>query len=550
MRLLLVLAILLLPLLNIPRVFAPLRTTTKVDKCTVSPCVSAALAVSASDLIMVHTSCFSTGNAVGTPTDTIGNTFTQDLAEQSGSSGFYAVYHAFSSFGASDSVSVTFNTCTNSGDSVLSFSVEVYNGIAAVRSTNGKIVSLTPASGACANCVDTISLNVLPTSIVYEAFDVFSQNGGCPLITPTTQTNRQTFTCNQPTNPNVKQAGVSEDTQTGSQGGPTSFTNSWTDSGSFLGNADLVSHMVIELTVSNTILQAVTQCYGNCGSPAITLVNTNSTHTINFNQTITVLYEFQSNLNGFIINVTTNVARSYTTGQGVNIFLYTVYSCPSDQTPFSTACPGQLLTYGTSGGNVQKGRFSLPAGSRYTVSNGQWIAIALSGTYSGLDLNDTNTNVALFSTNNGKIPATITNPSATTITKMGLWAWIIGNVIVGVPPSTQTGAGGQFCGFFDCLFGALINSFCSNLTVGCQTSSGIFWAIIFTIITVMSLKFGEVKLFGSQSSKMAFGGEIFGMIFLGFVFLEAGLGLITAFVPIFFIMVISVIFGKHTGRFF
>src|SRR6266699_3603860 len=43
---------------------------------------------------------------------------------------------------------------------------------------------------------------------------------------------------------------------------------------------------------------AGTQCYGNCRSPRITLANTNSTHTINFNQTITLFYQFQSNING------------------------------------------------------------------------------------------------------------------------------------------------------------------------------------------------------------------------------------------------------------
>jgi len=493
---------------------------------------------------MIHAVCFSTGGQVATPTDTIGNTFTQDLTQQPASAGFSTIYHAFSASGASDTFSMAFGTCASSGDAVLSYSVEVYNGIAAVRNTNQHVASVTPASSACAACTDTITLTTSATSIVYEAFDVFSQNGGCPVVSPTVQQVRQTFTCNQPTNPNVKQSGVSEDTQTGGAGS-NPYTNTWTETPSFLGNADNISHQVVELAISNTILQAVTQCFGNCGSPAVTLVNTNSTHVINFNQTITLLYEFQSTLNGFVVNVTTNVAKSYTNGQSVNLFLYGVNSCPSDQIPFGTTCPGQLLTYGGSNGNVAKGRFSLTAGNRFPVFNGQWLGLAVSGTYSGLDLNDTNTNLSMFSTNNGKIPPSITNPQATTLTKVGLWAWIIGNVIVGVPPPSAIPGG--FCGFLDCLFGALINSFCSTVTVACQTSSGIFWAIIFTIMTVMTLKYGEAKLFGSNT-KTQFGGEVFGLFFLSFM--EAGLGLITAFVPIFFIMVIAIIFGKQTGRFF
>ncbi len=59
----------------------------------------------------------------------------------------------------------------------------------------------------------------------------------------------------------------------------------------------------------------LTQCYGNCGSPAITLANTNSTKSINFNQSITLLYVFQSNLNGVILNLTTNLAIATNSNQ-------------------------------------------------------------------------------------------------------------------------------------------------------------------------------------------------------------------------------------------
>jgi len=260
-----------------------------------------------------------------------------------------------------------------------------------------------------------------------------------------------------------------------------------------------------------------------------------------------LFYEFQSNLNGFIVNVTTNLARSYTNGQSVFMGLYVVNSCPSTQTPFSQQCPG-LLVLGSNTGVSTKGRTFINAGSRYPVFNGQWVGIAVSGQYSGLDLNDTNTNLPGFQTNEGKTPPTIVNAqSLPGGTKLGLWAWIIGNVIVGVPP--PSGPSGNFCGFLDCLLGAIINSFCSTVTVGCQTSSGIFWAIMFTIMIIMTLKYGEAKILG-PNSKMAFGGEIFGLIFLSFIFMEAGLGLITAFVPIFFIFVVSLAFAKHTGRFF
>src|SRR5260370_11319600 len=153
-------------------------------------------------------------------------------------------------------------------------------------------------------------------------------------------------------------------------------------------------------TPSGTTTQTVTQCYGNCGSPAITLANTNSTHTINFNQSITLFYEFQSNLNGFIINVTTNIAKQYNNGIGVIEAIYTIPSCPLGATPFSTTCPGLLASGWNVVGNPGKGRL---ANGNYLipVTNGQWVGISITATMSGLDLNDTNAGVPLFQTSGG-----------------------------------------------------------------------------------------------------------------------------------------------------
>ena len=294
-------------------------------------------------------------------------------------------------------------------------------------------------------------------------------------------------------------------------------------------------------------ISTVTQCYGNCGSPAVTLANTNSTHTVNFNQTLTLLYTFQAQINGFVVNVTSNLAKSYTNGQTPYLALYYVNSCPSGQTPFSTQCPALKVLDSTGLITSTKGRVSISAGSRFPVSNGQWIGIALTGQFAGLDMNDTNTNVPLSQTNEGKNPVTIQNTVALGNSKLGLWSWITGNVVTSAPP-TSPGLG--FCGQLDCLLGALVNSFCSNLTVACQTGSGIFWAIMFTIMTVVSLTYAQTSILGPNHKGAIVGGEIFGLLFLGWIFIEAGLGLITAFVPIFFIFVVTLAMAKHTGRFF
>src|SRR5439155_3702504 len=158
---------------------------------------------------------------------------------------------------------------------------------------------------------------------------------------------------------------------------------------------NLVTGATFTATGQSGNFVTVTQCYGNCGTPAITLANTNSSHTINFNQSITLFYEFQSNLNGFIINVTTSIAKTYSNGLGVVEAIYTVPSCAIGNTPFSSVCPGYLASGWNVVGNPTKGKLS-NGNYLIPVSNGEWIGVSISATMSGLDLNDTNTNVSLF----------------------------------------------------------------------------------------------------------------------------------------------------------
>jgi len=295
---------------------------------------------------------------------------------------------------------------------------------------------------------------------------------------------------------------------------------------------------------------SVTQCYGNCGSPAITLANTNSTHTVNFNQSITLFYEFQSNLNGFFINVTTNVAKAYSNGIGVIEAIYVVPSCPVGQTPFSTTCPGFLASGWNVVGNPGKGRltngnFLIP------VSNGEWLGITITATMSGLDLNDTNTNVAIFQTSGGGCacppPPTITASSQfSAASKIGLWGFIRGNVIQNIPPPTTAGGCQSFAGI-DCLFPAIVNSFCTTFTQSCQTSSALFWVVILSIFAMFVLQFGAARLI--PGSKFIAGGEIFIFLFVTFILMFSGLGLLPIWIPVLIIFIVALMMGKHTGRY-
>lgn len=193
---------------------------------------------------------------------------------------------------------------------------------------------------------------------------------------------------------------------------------------------------------TNTGSSVTTACYGNCGSPPVTVVNTNSTHSINFNQSITLLYEFQSNLNGFILNETLNVAKNYNNGEGMTLGIYTVDSaCPIGVSPFSPQCPGFLqakATYQTlfkGGGTTNR----LIAGS-IPVTNGQWVGVAVSGFFQGLDLNDTNTGVQLFQAS-GQVQSVIQQSSQFSASSLiGIQLWIHGNFATSTG-GTPTSAG-------------------------------------------------------------------------------------------------------------
>jgi hypothetical protein len=219
---------------------------------------------------------------------------------------------------------------------------------------------------------------------------------------------------------------------------------------------------------------AVTQCYGNCGTPAVTRANTNSTHSTNFNASVTQLYEAQSNLNGIVNNITARVAKTYTNGMSVTLGLYTVDpSC--NGAPFTPICPA-FLQASAKFTNPLKGDISLPTAVQ--ISNGEWIGISISAAFTGIDINDTNTLVNLFSTV-GRTPGAIFSTTTVPASKMGLYAWVTGNSIIVGPGGTGTNGGG-------CSIGCYLAAFVAALGGG--TGGGIAaFGILFGLIGGMLL---------------------------------------------------------------
>jgi len=211
--------------------------------------------------------------------------------------------------------------------------------------------------------------------------------------------------------------------------------------------------------------QFVTSCYGNCGSPAVTLTNVNSTRNVNWNTSTTLFYQFTSNVNGFVNNVTAHVS-SLQLNNGLDLGLYTA-KCQSGQVPFTTQCPGFLQAeHGYQG--VFKSFVSIL--TNIPVTNGLAIGISVTGNFKatnqGLDLNGTNVSLPIYQVA-GRTPSqiafsTVFDPASS----IGLWAYITGNVITNGPSGSggfTSGGGCITCGLSDFvnalgggIFGAIV----------------------------------------------------------------------------------------------
>lgn len=199
--------------------------------------------------------------------------------------------------------------------------------------------------------------------------------------------------------------------------------------------------------------QTVTQCLGTCGS----ITNTNSTHTRNFNASITLFYSVQTNINGFVLNASTVLARSYANGMTVYLGIYTVdRTCTATANPFTSQCPGSLVK-SQSFTNPSKGVVSVS--SNLAVLTGQWIGVALSASFSGLDVNDTSTPGTLLQTS-GIIPSFISQYQTLGSSNMALKAFINGSASI-APNNPLSGctSGTVACtmqSFVDALGGGLL----------------------------------------------------------------------------------------------
>ena len=304
------------------------------------------------------------------------------------------------------------------------------------------------------------------------------------------------------------------------------------------------------LTFSSVSVPTTTvdACYGNCGTPAVTLANTNSTHGVNWNTSITLFYEFQVASNGFMLNITTNLAKNYPNTFYSPLLAWYSAICAVGQLPFTAQCPGSAALGADTATNL-KGRASLNGGSQYAVSSSSvnWYGVALTFRQAPEDVNDTNAQVQLFQTS-GQIPLTVTSSTVFSATsKIGIWAWVRQATTSVIPPPTVSGPCTNNWAQLDCLLPALSNGQCLVLTPGCQTSGSLMWILILTILSFLLVTMGFSS---AHVTRFVAAGDVFLFFFLTFFFMFAGIGLIVSFVIIFFLFIGATIFSRTARQYF
>jgi hypothetical protein len=493
-----------------------------------SPMTVGPLTVALGDALIVNVMWFGTAGG-NTVTDSQGNAYSlavQSMTAQS-SGANTAIYDAIAVAAGSDTVTVTRPT----NNFVAAFLD--YSGVASFGQTVSQQLDNAGNSGTSSvTLVNVATTSWIVENFMYETGAIsggVSANNGQNL-----RDNMQTSIC--ATN------GIgfcnSYDVPAPSSGFSLGLTYS---SANCNAPGCFASHSALELSSGAPgTTQTVTQCFGNCGAPAITLVNTNSTHTVNFNTSITLFYQVQLSVTGFMLNVTTNLAKTYSNSFSSPFLGFYRAQCAIGITPGTNACPF-ILQEGVNTGALGKGRVSMTGGGQYPVVAGDWIGIAVSAQISGLDLNDTNSNVPMLQAS-GIIPAAITQTASfSAASKIGLWTWIQSTTITSLPPPIGSGVS---CFGLDCILSKVVNSSCQIATTACQTGSSIFWVIILTIISVTALVMALSELLPGQNIGRMGIGELAILFFIGWVVIFTSFSLLSIYVLLLVFFVVAAISAK------
>lgn len=518
-------------LLPLAHASIPIYDRSVETDCSVSTCQSASVNTSAGDTIMVDVGCYSSSSNIGTVSDTLSTVFTnvnQITIQQSGASS-QAIFTGTSS-GGSDKVTVV---CSSSFAPQFAFSVDIYSFVTGIGVTNKNFGSV--ASGTSS---DTLTMIIQPNSFIYEGMTVSDANSNCPTDSGGSGQNiRANFGCGAIGGNRVN--GLTMDKQY-SNGGSTGSTASWT----VVASSTSFTHLTVELLASGGSVTQVSNCYGNCGTPAVTRANTNSTKSINFNVTQTWFYENQVIFPALILNESASMACSVSTSQcpratSITLGLWATQTNCIGAIPFSTSCPAILVASGQSI-NPQKGLFTITV--NYPVFTGQWIAIGWTASAQGITINDTNTAVNIFNTQN--FPASISSTASQGTSKANVYAWATGNTITGggiIPSPTVCKNTDLACFEVE----AICSLAPSNCMVGALVYLLIYWFVFF-----ISTNLVVAYIDRETGMQLPIHPSLYVLVFVVIMAMETVLGVLPGWFTLLEFLIVSVLFGSFLSSMF
>jgi hypothetical protein len=127
---------------------------------------------------------------------------------------------------------------------------------------------------------------------------------------------------------------------------------------------------------------------------------------------------------------------------------------------------------------------------------------------------------------------------------MGLWAWIVGNVVTSQPPTSPSV---NACAGLDCILTEATNSFCTNVTTACQTGSALFWVIILTIISIVFVVFAFSAILPEANIGRMGIGELAILFFVGWIVIFTSFSLLSIYVLLLVFFIVAAL-SAHTVR--
>lgn len=489
-----------------------------------NPCSAPSINTNAGDRLMVTVVCW--GQALPTLGDSLNTVYTNIVTI---SNAFPSVWSGTSSGGA-DIVSLTGSCISSLGEHI---AVDVYRFVTGLGVNNQD-----SSTQSCNPCPDSLTMIIQPNSFIYEVYAVGNSGATCATISGSSgQTVRDTFSCDALGG--TRNVASTMDRQYANGGS----TISTATTGAMAGSSQL-GHITVELLASGGSVTQVSNCYGNCGTPAVTRANTNSTKSINFNITQTWFYENQVIFPALILNESASMGCSVSTAQcprqnSITLGFWATQTNCIGAIPFSTSCPAILVT-STVFSNPQKGLVTMQV--NYPVFTGQWIAIGFTAQQQQITINDTNTAVNIFNTIN--FPASITNTAPQGTSKANVYAWATGNTITGggiIPSPTICSTTDLAC--FEVQ--AICNLSPSNCMVGALVYLLIYWFVFF-----LSSNIVVAYVDRETGMHIPLHPSLYVLVFVVIMAMETVLGVLPGWFTLLEFLIVSVLFGSFLSSMF